>query len=93
MRSSTAVHSVVLLASLGVGIAAAQDNSPGLLVRLYDVGEDLRALPELVADQQPNEIKVVPTLNLKLERKDFGDRESNFLTEVTGQIRIEQPGQ
>jgi hypothetical protein len=82
-----------LLAGLAIGgFAAAQDGAPGLIVRLYDVGEDMRWLPELVSGQQPNAVKVVPTLDLSLERKDFADLESNFLTEVVGQIKIEQPG-
>jgi hypothetical protein len=87
-RFSLAIVATLVSCALVVG----QELAPGLLVRLYDVGEEMSALPELVAGQAPNEAKVVPTLNLKSENKDFGDLESNFMTEVLGQIRIDKPG-
>jgi hypothetical protein len=67
-------------------------DEPGLLVRLYDVGAEMHWLPELAASQLPNEVKVVSTLDLRLEKKDFGTLADNFLTEVVGRIRIEQAG-
>jgi hypothetical protein len=76
---------------LTVAACAAADE-PGLLVRLYDVGEELQWLPELTASQLPNEVKVVPTLDLRLEKKDFGALAGNFLTEVVGRITIAQAG-
>jgi hypothetical protein len=93
MRSKADLYSVVLLVGVGAGMAAAQDKAPGLLVRLYDVGAELRWLPELVGGEPPNAVKVVPTLDLSLEHKDFAALESNFLTEVTGQIKIERAGE
>ncbi len=64
----------------------------GLLVRLYDIGVDVASVPELAPDQTPNVIKIVPTLDLQSDRKDFAPLENRFLTEVVGRLTIEQAG-
>jgi len=86
-----------LLAVLVVGgsVAAASlgsETAPGLLVWLYDIGVDVAWLPELAPDQLPNAVKVVPTLDLHLEQKGFGEFEARFMTEVTGQLNVEKAG-
>jgi hypothetical protein len=65
-------------------------DEPGLLVRLYDVGEEMQALPELAPGQLPNAVKVVPTLDLRLERGDFEPLRELFLTEVFGRLQVPQ---
>lgn len=85
--------SMALLATFTtLNLTAAQDAVPGLVVRLYDVGEELRWLPELAPGQLPNVAKVVPTVDLRSERKGFGPLESNFVTEVLGNLDVRKPG-
>jgi hypothetical protein len=75
-----------------IAVAQTPPASPGVLVRFFDVGQDLRALPELVRGEKPNAVKVVPTIDLRQERDDFKPFENQFLTEVTGVLTIEQSG-
>lgn len=71
---------------------ALADTTPGLLVRWYDIGQEMAWVPELAPDQLPNIVRVVPTLDLNSERKDFAPLEDNFLTEVVGVLKIDQAG-
>jgi hypothetical protein len=81
------------LAVAGTQAAEPQGTGAGLLVQLYDIGEDMRWLPELVPGQQPNLVKVVPTLELSSEREgDFGGLTSQFFTVVTGRLAVQEPG-
>lgn len=83
---------IALLAGLAAFSPAAAQDAPGLLVRLYDVGEPMQWVPDLAASQLPNEVKVVPTLDLRSGRKDFGPLESNFVTEVLGTLDVRKSG-
>jgi len=65
---------------------------PGVAVRLYDVGEELDHIVPLVAGQTPNVDRVAPRLDLRGERGDFAPLEDQFLTSVSGFLRVEQPG-
>lgn len=77
---------------LGFAGAVQAEQVPGLLVKLYDVGVDLRSVPELVAGQTPNHVRTVPMLDLVLDRGDFGDLREHFVTEVRGLLRTTAPG-
>ncbi len=86
---------VILLSGLLVNIVAfagAAERAPGVLFRLYDVGQEMQWLPELVPGQLPNVVKVLPTIDLRSDRKDFGGLESNFISEVVGYLEVRQPG-
>jgi hypothetical protein len=72
--------------------ASAADMTPGLLVRLYDIGVDVPSLPELAPDQKPNVVLVVPTLDLRSDRRDFEPLENRFLTEVVGVLTVDKAG-
>ncbi len=72
--------------------ASAADPRPGLLVRLYDIGVDVPSLPELAPDQKPNVVLVVPTLDLRSDRRDFEPLENRFLTEVVGVLTVDKAG-
>ena len=63
---------------------------PGLSLRVYDLGENLSRLPELVAGQTGNVNKRIDTV--ALGNDDFGV-EDQFYAEVTGFIVIEIPGE
>ncbi len=64
----------------------------GVSVRIYYIGEGISRLPKLVKGQTPNVSHVLPVLDLRTERGDFGTAEDEFLTHVDGWIEIEQPG-
>lgn len=87
MRSRVVLPLLILAAA-----SCAADQVPGLLVRVYDIGQTVPAVPELAEGQKPNEVRVVGTLDLSTERKDFGALESDFATEVVGDLQIEQAG-
>ena len=80
---------VVVASSLASGTGERQ---PGLLVSLYDIGHGMHAIPELVPNQSPNVIKIIPTLELRTKRGDFAPFEGNFYTEVTGFLTVDQFG-
>jgi len=89
--SARIAASVVGLALLAAAPAEPQ-SAPGLLVRIYDVADDMRFLPELAPGQLPNVVRVVPTLELRSDRGDFQPLEDRIYTEVTGWLTIEQAG-
>jgi len=49
-------------------------------------------LRELVPGQTPNVSHVLPVLDLRTERRDFGDAEDHFITHVDGFLEVETPG-
>ena len=65
---------------------------PGVLVRLFDIGQHMRALPELVRGQTPNDVRTAATIDLRGERGDFGGFSDFFLTEIVGSIEIVRAG-
>ena len=82
--STRRLVTLLLGLSFACGATAGAAAEPGVLVRLYDVGEDMRWLPDIAAGQLPNVVKVVPTIDLRSERKEFAPLERNFVTEVVG---------
>ena len=71
----------------------AEDHAAGVLLRLYQIDQPTRGIPELVAGQAPNEIRVIPTLELLAERGDFGQVASPFYTEIDGFLAIDAAGE
>lgn len=64
----------------------------GLVVRVYDIGERVAALPEPAYGEKPNVARVVRALELR-RAEDFGGPGENFVTEVVGWLFAEIPGQ
>jgi hypothetical protein len=91
---STRTHAT-LLSGLLLNIAAiagAAEHRPGVLLRLYDVGQEMQWLPDLVPGQLPNIARVVPAIELRSDRGDFGSLGSNFVSEIVGYLDIQEPG-
>ncbi|MEW6198137.1 MAG: family 16 glycoside hydrolase [Planctomycetota bacterium] len=83
---------VVLVALGATPKTPAQGAATGVLVRIYDVAAALRELPELVDGELPSDVRVSPTIDLHLDRKDFGEREGSFVTEVVGRLKVDKKG-
>lgn len=64
---------------------------PGASIRLYQIGAHLNELPVLVPGQTPNVSQVVPEINF-IPGTGFLGLEDRFYTEVTGWLRITEPG-
>jgi cytochrome c len=64
---------------------------PGVAVRVYDVGEPLSMIPELIANQTPNKSFVAKNIDWSTPA-DFGGLEDYFLVHVTGFLNIKVPG-
>lgn len=76
-------------------VQAHPTNTPlghGVSVRVYWIGESMSRLRKLVKGQTPNVSHVLPVLDLRTERKDFGDVEDEFITHVDGFLQIETAG-
>jgi hypothetical protein len=76
---------LTMMLALTLPATAADDTTdPGLILRLYDIGQHVRALPELKGDPLPNVIKTIPSVDL--DNEGFAPLEDNFLTEITGYL-------
>lgn len=91
MRAS-GLLTAVLVALVASAAAPAQEAASGVLVRIYDVAAALRELPELVDGELPSDVRVSPTIDLQSDRKDFGEREGSFVTEVVGRLKVDKKG-
>ncbi len=83
------MHKVKLIAMLVVVLGALPTvraaEEPGFVVRLYDVGADIRWTPLIKPGELPNVAKVITgPLDLRTNRGDFKPLEYQFVTEVTG---------
>ncbi len=77
-------------------VEAHPENTPlgnGVSVRVYQVGKGMAQLHKLVPGQTPNWSHVIPVLDLRTERKDFGGGTDNFITHVDGFIEVETEGE
>lgn len=102
-RTPLRVFVLVGLAMLPVGPCAAQDldamlpaaapaadaMEPGATLRVWDVGQRMSALPELVDGQTPNISKRIDTLDL--QHADFGLK-NQFYAEVETRVTVIEPG-
>jgi hypothetical protein len=66
--------------------------APGAVLRLYDIDSGMQWLPDLAPGQRPNVVRIVPLVDFGAKPGDFAPFEDNFLTEVSGFIRVEQEG-
>ena len=82
----------VCSAFLSPAIFGQEPREPGLLLRLYDIQQEVHFLPQLVEGQMPNFVRIVPTIDLQRERGDFGEFKELFLTEVAGWLHIQTAG-
>ncbi len=90
------VEAAALLALLAAAVGRAQDpnepRSPGASFRLYQIGHSMGRLMELVPGQTPNVSKIIPAVNLREERGDFGPAQDNFLVDISGYINVDRAG-
>ncbi len=84
---------VLTISLSSVAVAAGQQRAiaPGVLVRQYQVAEQLHAVPEIAPGELPNDFRVVKTIDLG-EDESFGSLENNFVTDVSGYIRVMSAG-
>ena len=92
MRLASGLLAAGLVALVASAAAPAQETASGVLVRIYDVAEALRELPELVDGELPSVVRMSPTIDLHSDRKDFGEREGSFITEVVGRLKVDEKG-
>ena len=92
LRSSAILLVFILVSVICHGQQLAEGGAPGVLVRIYDIQESMRYLPDLVSGQLPNAAKVARTLDLDGTRGDFDPFKDQFMTEVTGFIDIKEAG-
>ena len=64
----------------------------GVSVRIYQIGESMAQLRKLVPGQTPNWSHVIPVLDLRTERGDFGEATDEFITHVDGFLEIPADG-
>ena len=68
----------------------ASGTEPGATVRVYRVAEPAQAIPRVAPDQTPNRDVLLGAVDLRDE--DFGV-ESPFVTEVSAELVVEEPGE
>lgn len=74
-------------------LALPQDaDAPGLLLRLYDIGRALHAVPELPADAKPNFVRLVATPDLAGGFGDFLPLTDQLVSELIGNLWIPRSG-
>ncbi len=97
MKRSWSVCVLAPLCVLAGGRAAAwgedliDRGAPGVLVRLYEVDAQLRAVPELAPGQLPNVVKELLTIDLGPD--EFAPMEDSFFTTVDGFLNVRQAGE
>ena len=86
--------SVMLSCLLVMTPARAQDaatpseRAPGLLLKLYDIAQDMQALPQLIPGELPNVVETISTIDIP-EGGFFG-RKDHFLVHIEGFLTIEK---
>ena len=65
----------------------------GVSVRVYQIGAGMSKLHKLVAGQTPNWSHVIPVLDLRTERGDFGKATDEFITHVDGFLEVPADGE
>ena len=82
---------VALLLHLAQAPSPLPELEPGLGLRVYQVGVPLAKLPELAADQTPNEDRVVPTADLSAG--ELGTLAAPIVTRLSGWIECADAGE
>ena len=91
MRTNMILAPLTMLSIL-LNAAQAQEQRPGLVVSLYDIGHDLRLLPDMVESELPNVVRSVGALDMHSERGDFGEFRNHFVTRASGLLIIDRAG-
>lgn len=78
--------------ALASTVYAADEQKPGVSLRVWDISDVPDELPKLVPGQTANINKVVDKIDLSSKRKDFGDIDDSSYAEATGQIHVDQAG-
>jgi len=90
MNRSIIAASVLSLTSAAV-LAQAAERQPGLVLRVYDIGTEVSAIPDLAAGQLPNIARVIDQLDLG--DGGFGPLTDRLVSEVTGYVTFPAAGE
>lgn len=71
---------------------AADDVHPGLLLRIYEIGQSVSAVPDIAPGQHPNVLRAEPTVDLGRPGRLFGPIRDHFVTHLDGHLNIARPG-
>lgn len=86
------LSALFIAAALGSTHTLADEPTPGALVQIYDIQENMEKIYPLSAGQLPNVARVVPTIDLRGERGDFAPYTKKFMTVVTADLQIKEAG-
>ena len=92
IRHDVRVCAALLAVAALVAVCQGQEGTsasraPGLIVRLYEVGQAMHALPEIARGELPSVERVVGRLKLDGKQGAFGPLVDNLVTEVVGFIK------
>lgn len=90
-RRAACMISAVLLFTTAVFGQATEKRQPGLLLSVYEVDGGLASVPELPVGQPPNTMKPLTSIDLDIERKEFGVQQ-DFVSEIRGYLTSKEPG-
>lgn len=93
MIARLATFALSLIIAAPMFAADTPPREPGIAVRLYDIGESMSRIHDLVPGQTPNVNKVVPVLDLRGRRGDFAPLENYFITVASGFLTVDEPGE
>lgn len=74
-----------------VGSAPA-DRQPGLVLRIWEFEGGAAQIPELAGGQLPNVVRIIKGIKLGDGGEPFCDAPDNFISEITGVLRVAEPG-
>ncbi|MCH2132946.1 MAG: DUF1080 domain-containing protein [Phycisphaerales bacterium] len=72
-------------------LTAATSETPGVTIRIWDIGDSMTTLHQLEPGQLPNAVMVVPTLDLA-GPQDFRGFDDHFILMADGSLVISKPG-
>lgn len=80
-----------LLALLAVATPTQGSFEPGATLRLYDIGQGIQEIPQLIAGQTPNIDRLIP--KIELGNGEFFGFKQHFYVEVTAQFNVPATGE
>ena len=83
---------VALIAIAAQAQTTASAREPGVLVRYYDVGVDMRQVPELAPGEVPNAVRLGKSIDLHSSRGNFTPLKDLFVTEIVGFVNVARVG-
>ena len=78
---------IMSLAGLNSGL---QDETPGVTIRIWDIGDSMMDVHPIEPGQLPNTVVVMPTLDLN--GNDFHGHQDYFVLRADGSLVLAQPG-